>query len=200
MPHTKSDHNIQVRLRLVQKLCLQDWITHIHTDTFAAFRDADRCLLLCSGFAADTIHLKAMSAQDICQDTAFFQQSDTGCDPDLFRINLLCKIHDFFDTGMFAVILILYFSCSDCDFAVLVFIVAFHSFIQNFFIHVCCQTEIRIGFIHFVAVFYCAVDTGHVFFFHFFILLLYTLVSTEACHWQIFQIKLYFVKYPLFTS
>ena len=103
MPHTKSDHNIQVRLRLVQKLCLQDRITHIHTDTFAAFRDADRCLLLCSGFTADTIHLKAMSAQDICQDTAFFQQSDTGCDPDLFRINLLCKIHDFFDTGMFAV-------------------------------------------------------------------------------------------------
>ena len=46
-----------------------------------------------------------------------------------FRINLLCKIHDFFDTGMFAVILILYFSCSDCYFAVLVFIVAFHSFI-----------------------------------------------------------------------
>ena len=77
MPHTKSDHNIQVRLRLVQKLCLQDRITHIHTDTFAAFRDADRCLLLCSGFTADTIHLKAMSAQDICQDTAFFQQSDT---------------------------------------------------------------------------------------------------------------------------
>ena len=35
MPHTKSDHNIQVRLRLVQKLCLQDRITHIHTDTFA---------------------------------------------------------------------------------------------------------------------------------------------------------------------
>lgn len=84
MPHTKSDHNIQVRLRLVQKLCLQDRITHIHTDTFAAFRDADRCLLLCSGFTADTIHLKAMSAQDICQDTAFFQQSDTGCNPDLF--------------------------------------------------------------------------------------------------------------------
>ncbi len=44
--HAKSDHNIQVRLRLVQKLCLQDRITHIHTDTFAAFRDADRCLLL----------------------------------------------------------------------------------------------------------------------------------------------------------
>ena len=38
MPHTKSDHNIQVRFRLVQKLCLQDRITHIHTDTFAAFR------------------------------------------------------------------------------------------------------------------------------------------------------------------
>lgn len=109
MPHTKSHHNIQVRFRLVQKLCLQDRITHIHTDTFAAFRDADRCLLLCSGFTADTIHLKAMSAQDICQDTAFFQQSDTCCDPNLFRINLLCKIHDFFDTGMFAVILILYF-------------------------------------------------------------------------------------------
>ena len=73
MPHTKSDHNIQVRLRPIQKLCLQDRITHIHTDTFAAFRNADGCLLLCSCLATDTIHLKAVSAQDICQDTAFFQ-------------------------------------------------------------------------------------------------------------------------------
>ena len=79
--------------------------------------------------AADTIHLKAVSAQDICQDTAFFQQSDTGCDPDLFRINLLCEIHDFFDTGMFAVILILYFSCSDRYFTVVILVVALHCFI-----------------------------------------------------------------------
>ena len=42
---------------------------------------------------------KPWSAQDICQDTAFFQQSDTCCDPDLFRINLLCKIHDFLRHG-----------------------------------------------------------------------------------------------------
>ena len=36
-----------------EKMCIRD--------SFAAFRDADRCLLLCSGFTADTIHLKAMS-------------------------------------------------------------------------------------------------------------------------------------------
>ena len=79
MPHTKSHHNIQVRLRLVQKLCLQDRITHIHTDTFAAFRDADRCLLLCSGFTGDTIHLKAMSAQSIQDMASFFIFSFSFC-------------------------------------------------------------------------------------------------------------------------
>ena len=172
MSHTKSHNHIQIRLLAVQKLCLQDRITHVNTDFTALLRNSHLCLIHTAGFTGNSHHFKLVIPKDGCQRPAFFQQSHTGGDPDLFRPDLSCEFNNFFHPGVLTIMFILYLGCRHHYLMIFRFLITFHGILKHLRIQMGGDTERRkiTAFFLCITPFDPTVDTRHFFYFHSFFL------------------------------